>query len=59
MFRISFKDFCNVVKYIVVNMKERNNIINDILENKDFVEVINEDNLNFIIYVEKIIKEMK
>ena len=59
LFRISFKDFCNVVKYIVVNMKERNNIINDILENKDFVEVINEDNLNFIIYVEKIIKEMK
>ena len=59
LFRISIKDFCDIVTFIVLNMKEKNNIINDILENKDFVEIINEDNLNFIIYVEKIIKEMK
>ena len=59
LFRISIKDFCNVVKYIVINIKDKNNIINDILENKDFVEVINEDNLNFVIYIEKIIQEMK
>ena len=59
LFRINIKDFCDIVKFIVLNMKEKNNIINDILENKDFVEVINEDNLNFIIYLEKIIKEMK
>ena len=59
LFRINVKDFCDIVKFIVINMKEKNNIINDILENKDFVEIINEDNLNFIIYVEKIIKEMK
>ena len=59
LFRISFKDFCCLVKYIVINMKDKNNIINDILENKDFVEIINEDNLNFVVYLEKIIKEMK
>ena len=59
LFRISIKDFCNVMKYIVINIKDKNNIINDILENKDFVEVINEDNLNFVIYIEKIIQEMK
>ena len=59
LFRISIKDFCNIVKYIVINMNEKNNIMNDILENKDFVEIINEDNLNFVIYLEKIIKEMK
>ena len=59
LFRINIKDFCDIVKFIVLNMKEKNNIINDILENKDFVDVINEDNLNFIIYLEKIIKEMK
>ena len=59
LFRIKIKDFCTVVKYIVMNIKDKNNIINEILENKDFVEIVNEDNLNFIIYVEKIIKEMK
>ena len=59
LFRINIKDFCDIVKFIIYNMKEKNNIINDILENKDFVEIINEDNLNFVIYVEKLIKEMK
>ena len=59
LFRINIKDFCDIVKFIIYNMKEKNNIINDILENKDFVEIINEYNLNFVIYVEKIIKEMK
>ena len=58
LFKISIKDFCNIVKYIVSKMKEKNNIINDILENKDFIDVINEHNLNFIIYVEKLIKDM-
>ena len=59
LFRINIKDFCDIVKFIIYNMKEKNNIINDILENKDFVEIINEYNLNFVIYVEKLIKEMK
>ena len=59
LFRISLKDFCNVVKFIVMNIKDKNNIMNDILENKDFVDIVNEDNLNFLIYVEKIIREMK
>ena len=58
LFKISIKDFCNVVKFIILKIKEKNNIINDILENKDFIDVVNEDNLNFIIYIEKIIKEM-
>ena len=59
LFRINMKDFCKIVNFIIMNIKDKNNIINDILENKDFVEIINEDNLNFIIYVERIIKEMK
>ena len=59
LFRISLKDFCNVVKFIVMNIKDKNNIMNDILENKDFVDIVNEDNLYFLIYVEKIIREMK
>jgi hypothetical protein len=57
LFKISIKDFCNIVKYIVSKMKEKNNIINDILENKDFIDIVNEHNLNFIIYVEKLIKD--
>ena len=59
LFRISLKDFCNVLKYIVMNIKDKNNVMNDILENKDFVDIVNEDNLYFLIYVEKIIREMK
>ena len=58
LFKLSIKDFCNIVKFIIVKIKEKNNIINDVLENKDFIDVVNEDNLNFIIYIEKIIKEM-
>ena len=58
LFKISLKDFCSIVKFIILKIKEKNNIINDILENKDFIDVVNEDNLNFIIYIEKIIKEM-
>ena len=59
LFKISIKDFCNIVKFIILKIKEKNNIINDIMENKDFIDIINEDNLNFIIYIEKIIKDMK
>ena len=42
-----------------MNIKDKNNVMNDILENKDFVDIVNEDNLYFLIYVEKIIREMK
>ena len=59
LFKISIKDFCNIVKFIFMKGKEKNNIINDIMENKDFIDVINEDNLNFIIYIEKIIQDIK
>ena len=59
LFKISIKDFCNIVKFIVSKIKEKNNIINDIMENKDFIDILNEFNLNFIIYIEKIIKDMK
>ena len=59
LFKISIKDFCNIIKFIFIKAKEKNNIINDIMENKDFIDIINEDNLNFIIYIEKIIKDMK
>ena len=59
LFKISIKDFCSIVKFIVSKIKEKNNIINDIMENKDFIDIVNEDNLNFIIYIEKIIKDMK
>ena len=59
LFKISIKDFCNIVKFIFMKGKDKNNIINDIMENKDFIDIINEDNLNFIIYIEKIIKDMK
>ena len=58
LFKISIKDFCNIVKYIILKIKEKNNIINDILENKDFIDLVNENNLNFIIYIEKIIKDI-
>jgi hypothetical protein len=59
LFKISIKDFCLIVKYIIMKIKEKNNIINDIMENKDFIDIVNEDNLNFIIYIENIIKDKK
>ena len=59
LFKINLNDFCGIVKYIIMKQNEKNDILSNILENPEFAGVVNENNLNFIIYVERMIKDMK